>query len=299
MRGKMTLKNCFNAHDTCATLSDSHVLVALKRWNGPKTMQQTAGAIAILFYLASIVLQATGMRRDKRRSIMLGCGFIAASAHATSAFALLHAPGGWHFGLVEISTLISAVISLLVLFSSLRKPLDNLFLALFPLAILSIAVSMNISSQFPPTQLDSGSASHVLLSILAYSVITIAALQALLLAYQNNRLKHHHPGGLLSKLPPLQDMEALLFELLWAGQLLLSTAIVAGFLFFDNIWGIDGVIHKTFFSLLAWTVFAALLWGRSSLGWRGVTAIRFTLSGFALLILGFYGSKFALEYLIR
>jgi ABC-type uncharacterized transport system permease subunit len=46
-------------------------------------------------------------------------------------------------------------------------------------------------------------------------------------------------------------------------------------------------------------VFAALLWGRSSLGWRGVTAIRFTLSGFALLILGFYGSKFALEYLIR
>ena len=103
-------------------------------------------------------------------------------------------------------------------------------------AIVSIVVSMNISSQFPPTQLDSGSASHVLLSILAYSVITIAALQALLLAYQNNRLKHHHPGGLLSKLPPLQDMEALLFELLWAGQFLLSTAIVAGFLFFDNIW---------------------------------------------------------------
>jgi ABC-type uncharacterized transport system permease subunit len=94
-------------------------------------------------------------------------------------------------------------------------------------------------------------------------------------------------------------MEALLFELLWAGQILLSTAIVAGFLFFDNIWGIDGIIHKTFFSLLAWIVFAALLWGRSSLGWRGVTAIRFTLSGFGLLILGFYGSKFALEYLIK
>ena len=138
----------------------------------------------------------------------------------------------------------------------------------------------------------------MLLSILAYSVITIAALQALLLAYQNSRLKHHHPGGLLSKLPPLQDMEALLFELLWAGQGILSVAIVAGFVFFDNIWGVNGVIHKTFFSLLAWVVFAILLWGRSQLGWRGVTAIRFTLSGFVLLILGFYGSKFALQVLI-
>ena len=169
---------------------------------------------------------------------------------------------------------------------------------LFPLALFCIVASIAIDSRYPPTQLSSGSASHVLLSIVAYSVITIAALQALLLAYQNNRLKHHHPGGLLSKLPSLQDMESLLFELLWAGQLFLSLAIAAGFLFFDNIWGIDGVIHKTFFSLLAWCVFAALLWGRIRLGWRGPTAIRFTLSGFGLLILGFYGSKFALEYLI-
>ena len=251
-------------------------------------MQTTAGLIAIAFYLASIALQVARLRAAGQRRAMLACGFAA----------VLHAAGGWHFGLVEISTMISAVISALVLASSLRKPLDNLFLALFPLAIFCIVASIAIDSRYPPTQLSSGSASHVLLSIVAYSVITIAALQALLLAYQNNRLKHHHPGGLLSKLPSLQDMESLLFELLWAGQLFLSLAIAAGFLFFDNIWGIDGVIHKTFFSLLAWCVFAALLWGRIRLGWRGPTAIRFTLSGFGLLILGFYGSKFALEYLI-
>lgn len=261
-------------------------------------MQATLGIIAIGFYLSSIAFQIARMPTQAQRRAVRACGFIAVIAHAGSAFAVLHAPGGWHFGLVEISTLISAVISTLVLTSSLRKPLDNLFLALFPLAIFAILASLTISSHYPPTELDSGSASHVLLSILAYSVISIAALQALLLAYQNNRLKHHHPGGLLSKLPPLQDMEALLFELLWVGQIILSMAIAAGFFFFDDIWGIDGVIHKTFFSLLAWCVFAALLWGRNQLGWRGVTAIRFTLSGFALLIVGFYGSKLALEYLI-
>ncbi len=261
-------------------------------------MQLMAGLIAIAFYSVSIALQVARLRKHGQRNIMLACGIIAVIAHAISAIAVFTGPDGLHFGLVEISTLISAVISALVILSALRKPLDNLLLALFPLGILTIISSLLIDSQYPATHLEGGSASHVLLSILAYSVITIAALQAVLLAYQNKQLKHHHPGGLLSKLPPLQDMESLLFELIWTGQFLLSAAIIAGFLFIDNIWGIHGIIHKTFFSLLAWCVFAALLWGRSRLGWRGTTAIRFTLSGFALLILGFYGSKFALEYLI-
>lgn len=261
-------------------------------------MQLIFGLIAILLYGASMALQAAALRGRPRRTLMLGCGAAAVFSHGASIGGVLLTSEGWRFGLIEISTLISAVIAALVLFSCLRRPLDNLLLGLFPLAILSIIAALSIDSDYPATQLSGGAASHVLLSILAYSLITIAALQALLLAYQNSRLKHHHPGGLLSKLPPLQDMEALLFELLWAGQGVLSVAIVAGFVFFDNIWGVNGVIHKTFFSLLAWFVFAVLLWGRSQLGWRGVTAIRFTLSGFVLLILGFYGSKFALQVLI-
>ena len=261
-------------------------------------MQAIFGLIAILFYSASIALQVSALRGTPRRTLMLGCGVLAVLAHSVSIGGVLLTAEGWRFGLIEISTLISAVIAALVLFSCLRRPLDNLLLGLFPLSIVSIIAALSIASDYPATQLSGGAASHVLSSILAYSVITIAALQALLLAYQNSRLKHHHPGGLLSKLPPLQDMEALLFELLWAGQGILSVAIVAGFVFFDNIWGVNGVIHKTFFSLLAWVVFAILLWGRSQLGWRGVTAIRFTLSGFVLLILGFYGSKFALQVLI-
>ena len=105
-------------------------------------------------------------------------------------------------------------------------------------------------------------------------------------------------SGFISKFPPLQDMEAFLFELLWVGQMLLSLGILAGLVFIDDIWGRDGVIHKTFFSVLAWVVFAVLLLGRHQLGWRGVTAIRGTLIGFGFLIIGFYGSKFALEYIL-
>ncbi len=258
-----------------------------------------SGLFAVFFYLMGTVFQAMHFAANKdTRTRVFVFGGLAVFAHAISAYGVIRNMDGFHFGLFEISTLITLSISLLVLISSLRKPLENLFLGLFPLAIFSILASLAISSDYPPTIMRANLASHVLISILAYSFITIAALQAGFLAYQNHKLKQGHAGGLIGKFPPLQDMETFLFELVWIGQILLTLVIATAFLFFDNIWGIAGVIHKTVFSLLAWIVFAVLLWGRYQLGWRGQTAIRGTLSGFGLLIIAFYGVKFALEYII-
>lgn len=258
-----------------------------------------SGLCAVLFYLIGSVFQGLNFTSNKdTRNQVFGFGLIAVLAHGISAYSVIKTTSGYHFGISEISTLIAVSISLLVLISSIRKPLQNLFLGLFPLAIIAIVFSLTVRSDYPPINLSPGLASHVLLSILAYSFITIAAAQAGFLAYQNYQLKHGHAGGLINKFPPLQDMEVFLFELLWVGQILLSLGIVAGLLFVDDIWGRDGVIHKTFFSILAWIVFGVLLWGRHQLGWRGVTAIRGTLIGFGLLIVGFYGSKIVLEYIL-
>lgn len=258
-----------------------------------------SGLCAVMFYLMGAVFQGINLttRRDTRVKVF-AFGIVAVIAHGISAYGVIRTTSGYHFGISEITTLISVSISLLVLISSIRKPLENLFLGLFPLAILAILLSLIVRSNFPPTQMSLGLASHVLLSILAYSLFTIAAVQALFLAYQNHQLKHGHAGGAISHFPPLQDMEVFLFELLWVGEVLLSLGIVGGFLFNEDIWSIDGVFHKTFFSILAWIVFAVLLWGRHQLGWRGLTAIRGTLAGFALLIVGFYGSKIVLEYVL-
>lgn len=258
-----------------------------------------SGLLAVAFYLLGSVFQGLNFSKNKvsKRTVFL-TGLIAVIAHSISAYGVIKATNGYHFGISEISTLITVSISLLVIISSLRKPLENLFLGLFPLAIVSIVASLTVNSKFPPTEMSIGLASHVIISILAYSFFTIAALQAGFVAYQNHHLKHHQLRGLANKLPPLQDMEAFLFELLWVGQLLLSLGILAGVVFIEDIWGRDGIIHKSFFSVLAWVVFAVLLWGRHKLGWRGLTAIKGTLGGFGLLIIGFYGSKFALEYLL-
>jgi ABC-type uncharacterized transport system permease subunit len=258
-----------------------------------------SGLFAVVLYLLASILQGQNIFAEKNnRNTVLTLGFLAVFAHSISAFGVIKTASGYHFGLTEISTLIALSISLLVLVSSLRRPLENLLVGLFPLAILAIVLSLTISSSYPARDMGLGLASHIIISLTAYSVISIAALQAGYLAYQNHQLKHHHPAGVVSRFPPLQDMEAFLFELLWVGEVLLSLGIFIGFIFIEDLNEQEGVLHKMFFSILAWIVFACLLWGRHKMGWRGRTAIRGTLIGFSLLLIGFYGSKFALEYVI-
>jgi ABC-type uncharacterized transport system permease subunit len=93
-------------------------------------------------------------------------------------------------------------------------------------------------------------------------------------------------------------METMLFELLWAGVILLTVAIASGFLFLEDIFA-QHLVHKTVLTLVAWVIYSTLLWGRYQLGWRSQTAVRFTLGGFALLMLAFFGSKLVLELILQ
>jgi ABC-type uncharacterized transport system permease subunit len=259
------------------------------------------GIVALLFYAGTLALQRqtinNGALRSSTRPGTLWAGLIGVSAHLCSAGTLIYRDTAYHFGLIEISSLIFALIMLLTLLSNMRRQASGLILAAAPLAMLSILLSLSIRSTYPPQHIEEGIAAHVIISIVAYSLFTIAAVQSLFLAFQNHQLKHHHVARVMRWFPPLQDMERLLFELLWTAQILLSLAIVAGFVFISDI-GAQGLPHKMFFSLLSWTVFAALLIGRHRLGWRGNTAIKGTLTGFAFLLVGFYGSKFVLEYIL-
>jgi ABC-type uncharacterized transport system permease subunit len=56
--------------------------------------------------------------------------------------------------------------------------------------------------------------------------------------------------------------------------------------------------HKNIFAIISWLIYGGLLFGRLQYGWRGRTAIRWTLSGFVILLLAYVGSKFVLEVLL-
>jgi len=137
----------------------------------------------------------------------------------------------------------------------------------------------------------------IVLSIMAYSLFAIAAVQAILLAIQDHQLRNRRPGGIIRALPPLQTMEDLLMQLILAGFILLTLALLSGFFFLEDIFA-QHLVHKTVLSIAAWLVFATLLWGRWKFGWRGRTAIRWTLGGYIALMLAYFGSKLVLELLL-
>jgi ABC-type uncharacterized transport system permease subunit len=101
-------------------------------------------------------------------------------------------------------------------------------------------------------------------------------------------------------LPPLLVMEKMLFRIIWAGFILLTLTLFSGVIFSQEVFGQSVTFsHKTLFSFISWGVFAALLIGRHFYGWRGRTAIRWTLTGFTILLLAYIGSKFVLEIILQ
>jgi ABC-type uncharacterized transport system permease subunit len=142
-------------------------------------------------------------------------------------------------------------------------------------------------------------------AVLAYSTLTIAAFHAVLMALQESRLhtrsaKAGWLGGALDQLPALLTMEKLLFRLIWIGFVLLSLTVLSGIVFSEQLFGKAlRWDHKSVFAVISWVLFAALLVGRSWRGWRGKTALRFTLAGFATLALAYVGSRFVLEVVLH
>ena len=139
---------------------------------------------------------------------------------------------------------------------------------------------------------------HILLSISAYSLLMIGTLQALLLALQDKFIKSKQISKVIDILPPLQIMEQLLIQIIVIGFFLLSLSLATGIMFIDNLFE-QHLIHKTTLSILAWVIYAILLWGHWSLGWRGRRITRWILVGFIVLILAYTGSKFVLELILQ
>jgi ABC-type uncharacterized transport system permease subunit len=218
----------------------------------------------------------------------------------------LFSGGGINLG---VGNALSAIIWLTVLIywlANFRYPLEGLQTPILAIAtvVVMLPVLMPESYHLPNTE-PTALLAHVLVAILAYSLFTIAALHASLMAVFERRL---HGGGLstggLTQFPPLLTMEKLLFNILWAGFVLLTLALGSGILFSEQLFGqplkfSHFTSHKTVFAILSWLIYGTLLGGRLIYGWRGRTAIRWTIAGFAMLFLAYIGSKFVLEIILH
>src|SRR5271155_435192 len=138
---------------------------------------------------------------------------------------------------------------------------------------------------------------HILLSMGAAALLFAAAVTALLLVFLDRRLRARRIPNPPNVLPALDALEKVMFRLIGGGFVLLTLALLTGFIFVTNLFA-QHLVHKTTLSLIAWVLFGVLLIGRIRYGWRGRSAVRWTLIGFAVLVLSYFGSKFVLEYLL-
>lgn len=260
----------------------------------------SANLIAILIYTAAAIYFGSQFVRQKsfKPSQLIGTAVIGLVAHGVGVYGISVTGNNFNFGIFSAFSLLFWVVNAIVLVSGLKKKLHNLFLLLFPLSAISILVSISLNNPEWQHSLSYTIAAHVIPSLLAYSLLTIASLQALILAYQNHALKHKNRIANARLLPPLQTMESLLFELLWVGEILLTLAILSGFYFLEDMFA-QHLVHKTVFALSAWFIYALLLWGRHQMGWRGNKAIRWALAGFICLMLAYFGSKLVLEVILQ
>ena len=196
--------------------------------------------------------------------------------------------------------------------------IESLFLRLDgfePLILPLAALAAPLPAMFPGLASGTVSATlafklHLVLAMLAYSLFTIAMLHAVLMAVVERRLHHARkdPAGFgtsgplagpLARVPPLLTLERLLFHTIAAAFAFLTLTLATGFAFSETLFGrAMRFDHKTVFAVVSWLTFALLLGGRWLRGWRGRTALRWTLAGFVFLLLAYIGSRFVLEVLL-
>ncbi len=226
------------------------------------------------------------------------CGILAILLHGYILYQNIITIGGLNLGFYNALSLIGACISLIVLLTALFRPLENLGIIIFPVTAMAVTMELLLTSNFIfPADAPYGLKMHILLSICAYSLLSIGAFQALVLALQERQISNKNAASIML-LPPLRVMEDLLVHIIAIGFFILSLSLISGAMFVDNLLA-QHLVHKTVLSILAWIIFAILLWGRWAYGWRGKQLVRWSIGGYCALLLAYFGSKFVLELVLK
>ncbi|MBH80578.1 MAG: cytochrome C biogenesis protein [Gammaproteobacteria bacterium] len=265
------------------------------------TLELTAGLAAGVCYLLAAITLARRVNQAKPITNQAAMGFALPGVvlHGLVAYLAIDTPEGIDLGIQSSAVLVTWVMAAFVLAASTHIPVASLLILVLPIALVALLTHLTGDSSVEArTQLSPQLALHVLSSIVAYSILFMAACQSLVLALQERNLRGRQGIALIRLLPPLETMETLLFSMLWAGIGLLSISIISGFVYLDDMFA-QHVVHHTVLSSAAWIMYAVLLAGHYYAGWRGPRAVRWTLFAFALLVLGYFGSKFVLEIILQ
>jgi ABC-type uncharacterized transport system permease subunit len=194
----------------------------------------------------------------------------------------------------DTAAIVGALIAITALAMAIRPQLRGMAALLLVIAAVLEAAFSEGARSFTTGRPGWELAFHVAMATTAFAFLTIGAALAMAQVLVDNRLRARRPLGILRILTPIESLESGCFHSIQAGFLLLTLALVTGAFFVENLFA-QHLVHKVVLAIIAWVVFGVLLAGRWRFGWRGRKALRWTLTGYVLLGLSYFGSKLILE----
>ncbi len=258
------------------------------------------GIIAIFFYLGAAGYITSRLHKQQGPNIKIIAVLAAISllTHlATLSNEIFIAPGQ-NMSMLNVASLLTWVIAISMSLASYTMSSAILLPVVYSSAALALLAGLLIpTTHIVHFELRPNLIIHITLALLAYGCLVIALLYALQTSYINARLKQKQASLLHSSLPPLMQVETILFKLLATGTLLLTLSLISGFVFLDNMFDKEQA-HKTVLSIVAWGIFCLTLFGHYRLGWRRKTLVSMTIAGTAILTLAYFGSRFVKEVIL-
>ena len=222
--------------------------------------------------------------------------------HALALYPEIFGARELRFGFAQALSVMMLLAVLMCWIEGFFLPVDALYFILFAAAAICAPLPAFFAGRVSPDAVSFEFRLHLVAGMLAYSLFTVATLHALLIARVESKLHEASArvDGPLGRLPPLLTLERLVFGLIAAAFAVLTVTLAFGIVYSEAFLGrAMRFEHKTVFAVLSWLIFGLLLVGRWRYGWRGRTALRWTVSGFVALMLAYPGSRFVLEVLLH
>lgn len=256
--------------------------------------------ISSLFYIVAgtiATLQLSTPLRS-RTVYFITAVTLALAVHANWLYQNIFMLHGQNLPILNVLSLVTFIIALFSTLVSKRLNTGILLPVVYAFTVVNFIAVTYLPSHYI-THLESHPqvGSHIMFALLAYSVLTIASLFALQMAYLDYRLKNRKQPLTKIQMPPLMTLEKSLFQFIFIGFILLSCTLLTGFIFLEDMFA-QGKAHKAILSMIAWVIYALLLWGHFSKGWRGRFIVYITIAASSLLTLAYFGSRFVREIIL-
>ncbi|GJL83074.1 MAG: inner membrane protein YpjD [marine bacterium B5-7] len=258
-------------------------------------------AIALYAWVIFLLFRDLDESNGRVRPLVYALLLLAAGCHAFALISTIFGGATIDLDLGNALSLTAWVVVVLFILALARQPLATLGLIIVPFALIDVLIARFFPGPpMPITDFDAVAVGHTLISIVAYGLFALSFCQALILMLQDWYLQNKRSGSFFHSLPPLETMERILFQLIAIGFALLTISLISGSVFSQELFGSAFKFnHHVVLSMVAWVTFAILIGGRMLWGWRGRVAAVWTIAGFLILVLAYFGSRFVLEVILH